>query len=405
MRHAARRLAPAAALAVAGALAPTTAAYAQLPFDGKYGWQIAPVAQSWSFSCCSSDTVPASLQRASQFTLPIAGAFSIGSRVLVDAYMAYVSGTATTRDSATVPSTTARVEGFTDLTVRGSVRLHGNDAMITLGFNLPTGLTNLDSTQFAAMEVLGAPVLQAQSPVLGSGFGATAGVVGAKKIGRWAWGAGASYQYRTEYSPMQAAALGLGTSVTNVKLAPGAAIRLSIGADGLVGQSAMAFSVAATFYTQDELTRTLPGDTLLSTQVTLGPTIQGEWRWRTIAPGFRQLNVFAYERYVARYTTGGKSVAGTNGNFLYFGATGMSPFSPALGLVTQLHGRWLTGLSIDNSLPTAATLVGGAGVGLAWVTGSVTITPMLGAEYGEIDSGLQKFNVTALQFTLTLAGR
>ena len=41
----ARRLASAAAVAAAGALAAWDAAPAQLPFDGKYGWQVAPVYQ------------------------------------------------------------------------------------------------------------------------------------------------------------------------------------------------------------------------------------------------------------------------------------------------------------------------------------------------------------------------
>ena len=390
----------------AAAAAGAVPARAQLPFDGKTGWRIAPIYQAWNFGCCSNDTVPSSLKSAEQFTLPIAGAFAIGQTVLIDGYIAYVQGSATSRDSATVPSHTSRVTGLTDMTVRGSMRLHGDDLRITVGVNLPTGLNNLDSSQFQAMSVLGSPVLAAMSPVLGSGFSATAGVVGAKKIGGWAWGAGASYQYRTEYSPFQAAALGLGSSVTNVKLAPGGAIRVSVGGDGLVGKGAMAFSIAGTFYSQDQLTRTLTGDTLLVTKVTLGPMLQGEWRWRLAAPGFRELNVFAYDRYVSRYkNAAGDQVAGTNGNFLYFGVSGLSPFNPKTALVTQLHGRWLTGLSIDNTLPTAATFTAGLGVGVAFVTGPVSLTPMLGAEWGTINSGVQRFSVAQWQFAFTVAGR
>jgi hypothetical protein len=381
------------------------ASRAQLPFDGKTGWSVGPTAQSWSFGCCSSDTVPASLKGAQQFTIPLSGAFAIGKRVLMDGYVAYVMGNATTRDSGSIGGATARVNGFTDMTVRAGLKLHGDDAMITVGLNIPTGLTDLDSSQFAAMRVLGAPVMQSMSPVLGAGFSATAGAVFAKKIGGWAWGAGASYQYRTEYTPMQAAALGLGTSVTNVKLAPGSAIRVSIGSDGLVGSGAMAFSAAVTIFTQDQMTRTLPGDTLLTTAVTLGPMFQGEWRWRTQAPGFRTLSVFAYDRFLSRYTTAGKTVPGTNGNFLYLGATGITPFNPNFGLVSQLHMRWLTGLSIDNTLATAATVTGGLGIGVSWITGPLALTPMVGAEFGTINSGLQKFGVSEWQISFTVANR
>jgi hypothetical protein len=393
--------AAAAALCLLGA-AP---AAAQLPFDGKTGVTVAPVYQQWSFGCCSSDTVPASLKSAQELTLPLAGAFAIGKHVLIDGYVAYVSGTATTRDSGSIPSQTVRVNGFTDMTVRAGVRMHGDDAIITVGLNLPTGLTNLDSSQFGAMHVLGSPVLAAASPVLGSGFGFTVGGVYAKKISGWAWGLGASYQYRTQYSPMQAAALGLGTSVTNVQLAPGSAFRVSVGTDGLVGSGAMAFSLAGTFYTQDNLTRTLPGDTVLTTQVTLGPMIQGEWRWRLSAPGFRTLNIFAYDRYISRYTSAGKTVPGTNGNFLYFGASGITPLNPDLGLVTQIHGRWLTGLTIDNTLPTAATFTMGAGAGVGWFAGRFVLTPMIGAEFGNIESGLNTFGVTEWQFSFTVGSR
>jgi len=401
-----RRARTALLVACAGLAAGAAAARAQLPFDGKDGWRIAPIAQAWSFGCCSGDSTPSSLKSASEVTLPISGAFAIGHSVLIDAYGAYVVGTATSRDSGSVPSHTVRIDGLTDITVRGSAKLHGDDVRLTLGVNLPTGLTQLDSSQFASMLVLSSPVLNAMSPVLGSGFSFTGGVVGAKHIGKWAWGAGASYQYRGQYSPFQAAALGLGTAVSNVQLAPGSAIRLSVGADGLVGQGAMAFSVAATFYTQDALTQTLPGDTIVSTKVTLGPMFQGEWRWRMSMPAFRELNVYAYDRYVMRYqNAAGATVPGTNGNFFYAGVSGVTSLNPAMSIVSQVHARWLTGLSIDNTLATAATVTGGAGIGVAFVTGPVVITPVVGGEYGTINSGLQTFPVTELQFTLTLASR
>ena len=394
------------ALALVAAAVVPAVTRAQLPFDGKAGWRIAPIAQAWSFGCCSGDSTPGSLKSANEVTLPIAGAFPIGHSVLIDAYMAYVVGSATSRDSASVPSHTVNVNGLTDITVRGSAKLHGDDLRLTVGMNLPSGLTSLDSSQFAAMTVLSSPVLNAMSPVLGSGFSATAGVVGAKHIGAWAWGAGASYQYRGTYSPFQAAALGLGSAVSNVQLAPGSAFRVSVGADGLVGQGAMAFSVAATFYTQDALTQTLPGDTLISTRVTLGPMFQGEWRWRMSTPAFRELNVYTYDRYVMRYQNAQSiSVPGTNGNFFYAGASGVTSLNPNLSLVSQVHARWLTGLSIDNTLATAATVTGGAGIGLAIITGPFVFTPTVGGEYGKINSGLQTFPVTELQLTLTLASR
>ena len=97
-----------AALAVGAVTLAAGAARAQLPFDGKTGWSVGPTAQSWNFACCSSDTAPASLKSAQQFTLPLSGAFAIGKRLLVDGYVAYVMGSATAHDrsgSAAPPRT------------------------------------------------------------------------------------------------------------------------------------------------------------------------------------------------------------------------------------------------------------------------------------------------------------
>ena len=96
---------------------------------------------------------------------------------------------------------------------------------------------------------------------------------------------------------------------------------------------------------------------------------------------------------------------GTNGNFLYLGATGISPLNPDFGIVSQLHVRWLTGLSIHNTLATAATFVGGLGFGVPGSTGPLTLTPIVGAEFGQINSGPQQFGVSEWQISFTVASR
>lgn len=386
---------PAAALALALA---APAAAAQAPLGGVWGVQTGTTFEQWRFACCTDATNgAASVKTASEWTVPITAYVPVGP-VALDVYTAWMHGTVTLR-GAGAPSQS--LDGFTDTYVRGAVRLAGDALLATVGVNVPTGRTTLNAAQLGVVEVLGTPALRYQTPVLGTGWGGTTGLVYTMRAGTWSWGFGASYEYRGQYSPAQAQALGLGTG--NVDLRPGQAVRLSVGTDGLVGQSAMSMSLASTFYTQDRVGLSAGGAP--PAPITLGPMFTGEWQLRAAAGTFRELTVFAFDRYRLQYSRGGAHVHGTDGNELELGATGSIPLGVRTAFVAGLRGRWHTGLSVDTSLPTAGIVSGGADIGLTWQTGPLELHPALGGELGRLDTGPSTISVNKLEASFTISAR
>ncbi|HEX8717648.1 MAG TPA: hypothetical protein VF722_11805 [Gemmatimonadaceae bacterium] len=383
-------------VSLATAAAMTSPLGAQAPLGGQAGWQLAPSYAIWHFDCCTDATDAASIKWASQWTIPIVAAIPEGRNVTIDIASGWMTSDVALRTSATP---TLHLSGPTDTKVRAAVRFGGDALLATFGLNIPTGATNLDAEELNVQRVVGAPQLRFDAPALGTGLGGTAGLVYTRQIGSWSWGLGTSYEYRGEYTPAQAIALGLGTGI--VGLRPGQAVRISIGTDGLVGQSAMSVSLASTIYTKDRISTT-GGATPLD-PITLGPMFTGEWRLRTTAPLFRELSFYAFDRYRTAYRRGGAAVTGTSGNEAEVGAQGLIPVSPSFAFVAGLRGRHFTGLSIDNTLGTAGATLGGGNVGVQWRVGGVALQPAIGAEFGRIDTGVQTVNAHELygSFTIT----
>lgn len=386
---------PTAVLALALA---APAARAQVPLGGSWGAQAGATFEQWHFACCTDATNGgASIATAREWTVPVTAYVPVGP-VALDVYTAYLHGTITLRGAG---APTQTLDGFTDTYVRGAFRLAGDALLATVGVNVPTGRTTLDPEQLGVLEVLGAPALRFQTPVLGTGWGGTTGLVYTMRAGTWSWGLGASYEYRGQYSPAQAQALGLGSG--DFDLRPGQAIRLSVGADGLVGQSAMSASLASTFYTRDRVGLSAGGTP--PAPITLGPMVTGEWQLRAAAGAFRELTVFAFDRYRVQYSRGGARVDGTDGNELELGTTGSIPLGARTAFVAGLRGRWHTGLSVDTSLPTAGIVSGGGDVGFTWQTGPLELHPAVGGELGRLDTGPSTISVTKLEASFTISAR
>ncbi|HEY7878664.1 MAG TPA: hypothetical protein VIC55_10585, partial [Gemmatimonadaceae bacterium] len=385
----------ATAVLMALAAGATTALPAQIPLGGGMGAQTGVTFEQWRFGCCSAATPETSVRQASEWTVPITADVSLG-RVSIDAYAAWMRGEVTLRGP---DQPTYHLDGVTDTYLRAGVHLAGDALLLTVGANVPTGKTTLDGGELNVLDVVGAPALRYQTPVLGTGWGGTTGLVYTARAGEWSWGFGASYEYRGQYSPAQAAALGLGTG--DFDLRPGQAIRVSVGSDGLVGQSAMTMSLASTFYTQDRVALSAGGTP--PEPLTLGPMFTAQWQLRAAAGAFRELSVYAFDRYRMSYHRDGQTVAGTNGNELEFGTTGRIPMGRSLGFVASLRGRYHTGLSIDASLPTAGIVAAGGDVGFAWDAGRFELRPTVGGEFGRLDTGLSRFDVHKLEAALTIS--
>ncbi|MGI8499078.1 MAG: hypothetical protein ACR2OG_16030, partial [Gemmatimonadaceae bacterium] len=357
-------------LAMPAAAAPLRS---QMTLGGPHRLEMAPVFESWRFA----SPTPDSIKSARQISLPLIGSLALGSTWRLDGYTAYSWGQVVLEEGGRKQMVELR--GLADAKLRAGARLHGDDLLATFGLNVPIGKTGLTPGELRAARVLGAPALRFQTPGLGHGPGGTAGLVGARQLGETTVGAGVSLEYRGSYAPVDAAMLGVST------LDPGQAIRFSVGADRLVGQSRLEISLSSTVYGAERLTRTQGGGT---SALRPGATWISELHYELASAWLDEGSLFAYDHYRSSYRTeSGRVVAGTTGNELDVGGMGLHRLGGGTALLAGVTGRWHTGLKVDETLATAAVLSAGAQLGLAVGAGTMQVRPMIGGEYGTFDSG------------------
>lgn len=363
---------------------------------------VGPVFERWSFEAgLRQPTIDGSgaveLRSAGAWSVPVGASVGLGERWTVDLSGAYSSGTVRLRAAdPTLGKDHYSLSGFTDLRARLTGRLVGDNVVATLGANLPSGTTSLDAEQFAALRVLAAPALGLQAPALGTGPGATAGVVLARQIAAWAWAFGASYELRRTYTPI---AFATGLAAPDVD--PGDALHLSLGADGLVGESGMTLALSADLFTDERLEASPPaggGGTIAPAVTTrLGPIYTLDWQLRVAAPRLQELTLYAVDRYRTSYERGGRRVAESSGNYLDAGVRMVFPMASSLGMLTAINVRHHTGLKSDSTLATAATA--GVGVTLGLIrgfAGGYTFQPFVRGDYANITSADAAVSATGI---------
>ncbi|MDF2773077.1 MAG: hypothetical protein K0S86_2572 [Geminicoccaceae bacterium] len=367
---------------------------------------LGPIYERWSFgdglyqtALAGGDSVR--VEGASQLTLPISLSVPLGERWSVDLSGAYASGTVSLASADTALGVSRyRVSGLTDLRLRATGRVVGDNVIVTLGVNLPTGKTSLDAEEFSAMRVLAAPAFGFQTPTLGLGAGGTAGVVVARQVAGWAWALGGSYELRNAYDP-----------VTFVgEMNPSDAVHLSVGGDGLVGRHGMTVGVSADLFTKDRLAPLEPpgggasGAAAAETQ--LGPIVTADWQLRVATSRFRELTLYAVDRYRTKYKRGGAAVDGSSGNYLDAGVRGVLPVSRASAVLGHLNVRNHTGLRSDNSLATAAITSAALTLGLVQDLGNgYALQPFARAQAGRAKTGNNSASARGLAAGVTLGMR
>ena len=401
-----RALAACVTLALAACLTPAAAQDRLFPARSA---NVAPVFERWSFGSglvqpSSDGTSRVELKTVSAWSIPVAASIGLGQRWALDFSTAYSNGTVQLGDAdPSLGQDEYALSGFTDVRARLTGRLVGDNVIATIGANLPTGTTSLDPEEFAALRVLSAPALAMQTPALGTGFGATAGVVVARQIASWAWAFGASYELRRTYTPLSF------TGASAPDMDPGDALHLTLGADGLVGQSGMTLAVTADLFTDDKLeTSVSSGGGSASATVTthLGPIFTVDWQLRVAAPSLRELTFYAIDRYRTPYERGGRQVEESSGNYLDAGVRAVFPVSPNTGVVSAINLRHQTGLKSDSALATAATA--GAGVTLGLVqsfTSGFSLQPFVRVDYGKIKSVESSATGTGIAAGISLGRR
>jgi hypothetical protein len=392
------RLGVAAALAFAFA-APLAA---QQRLTGIRTTVVGPVYEGWSFGdglyqpIAGGDSVR--IDRASQWTIPIAVVFPLGSRFSLDVSAAYAMADVKLGESDPELGTDSySLSGLTDTKVRLTTKLAGENVLFTLGLNGPTGKTELDGEELAALRVMAAPALAFSIPALGTGSGATAGLVFAREVSSWALAFGASYEMRGEYSPV---ALAGGVSTTDFN--PSDAIHLSLGMNGLVGQHEMTLGVSGDFFGEDEIR----SGTVSAPPTRLGPIYTFEWTLDFATRRLREASLFVIDRYRTNYEQDDQKIDESSGNYLDAGLRLIFPAGPRTGIITALGVRHHTGLKVDNTLSTAATATGALTVGLSREIGSgYMFQPFLRAQMGTVETGENSSDATAFGLGVTFSRR
>jgi hypothetical protein len=395
---------PAATLA-AFAVVPALAAQEER-LTGYRTTAISPTYQAWSFSgnlyqptLNGGDSVR--IGRVTQWSVPITVAVPFGARWMLDLSGAYASSSVTleTRDPE-LDTDRYVMNGFLDTRIRLTGRFAGNNLLVTIGYNAPTGATSLNSEELAALRVIASPALSFQAPTLGTGGGGTAGLVFARQIMNWAWAFGASYEYRAAYTPVALAA-GLPTLDFN----PSDAVHLSLAGDGVVGAHGMTLALSVDLFAEDRLSATgQAGQAALNTR--LGPIYSAEWAFRIGATRLRELTLFLTERYRSSYERGGSSVPQSSANYLDAGVRAVFPAGPRTGFMVGVVGRHHTGLKADRSLATAAMAGAGATLGVVHTLGGgYSLQPFLRGQLGRIKTGDNSASARELAAGVTLGRR
>ena len=382
---------------------------------GRWTSAIAPVYEGWRFGGSGAEQPTADgasnvrVREASQWSFPIGVAVPIGARWLLDLSGAYASGTVKlASEDSTLTTNEYTLNGLTDVRLRVVGRLagapSGNGVLVTLGLVAPTGKTELEAKEVNALRVLAAPALGFQVPTLGAGAGATAGVVGAREIGGWSLALAASYELRRGYEPGTVA-----TGVPLPELDPSDAVHLSLGADRLLGgKHGMTVALSADLFTEDHLRESgsLGGAAPVQNDVTTkpGPVYTLDWQLQLAPPqGFRELTLYAVDRYRAEYSRSGQAVAGSGGNYLDLGARSTIRAGQKMGVLLWLSARHQTGLDSDRALATASMRSGALTLGLVRELGAgLSVQPFVRGQAGTLETGDERTNLTGVAFGISL---
>jgi hypothetical protein len=340
------------------------------------------------------------LSRVAQWSVPVAASTAVGEQWTVDVMTAYASGTVTlNREDPVIGARELTLSGPTDVRVRATGRFLGERLLLTLGANVPTGATELDAEQVTALRALSAPAFGLQAPLLGAGGAATAGLVYALPVGAsWAWAFGSSYEYRASYSPAAVSA-----GIATPDFSPAAAVHFSLGADGLVGRHGATLTASLDLFGEDRVGAT-SGAAPPPTR--LGPVATVDARLRLAAEGFRELTIYAVDRYRTSFERGGESVPESAGNYLDAGVSAVRALGARTGLLTGLNVRHHTGLAFDDGIQTAAAALGALTLGVTHAFGSgLELAPFVRGQLGRVESASESSAARGFAGGVTLTRR
>ena len=379
-------------------LAPTLPAQRAL----KLGTEIiaAPAFQSWTFTA----PVPLDsllIKSARQVSLPFSLQVPLHARWM-GSITGAVASSSLDADGAN-GKVTRSFTGVSDIRVRANGRLRGDGVQITLGLNLPTGAVELSPEQNDVLRVVAAPALNAQVPIAGSGFGATAGLILARQISGWAWALGAGVEKRGSYAPLDAQIAGLDS---RTELEPGSAGHVSLGTDGLVGRHRFSGGIVADIFGTDQVQLVSNDNTVKTEKYQLGPTMFAAFQLLVDNTHIRNFTLRLNERFRSGFKNGsGEQVDGSSGNYLEFGAAGLVGAPGRTSLLVGADVRQHSGLPVDKGIIGASLAAVGITAGLSIPTSTLEWRPNVHLFGGSIKTERIKTGLTGVSLGMTVIAR
>ncbi len=322
-----------------------------------------------------------------QFTLPITASSPIAGGWRLDLTTLFAAGRITFNDAAAPGGTrTATLSGISDVRARATGRFLHDNVIMTVGLNLPSGRTALNTEQFSTLRIVAAPALGLGSSPVGAGLSGTLGLVLAQQVGRWSLAYGTSYEARGRYQPVAALTAGTGSA----DFLPGGVIRMSLGADRLVGPHRLSLAAAADVFADDRLRGSAIGDSLPpagatgDTRVRLGPVLSGDVQLVLAAPRFRELLAYSSYRWRAPFARDGRTVERSSGQYVEAGVRAVVPWASGRDVILASDARWHSGLGVDQGLPTAGVTSAGVSAGLQIGRGLFSVQPYVRAQAGSL---------------------
>ena len=322
-----------------------------------------------------------------QFTMPITASSSIAGGWRLDLTTLFAAGRITYTDASAAGGTrSASLSGISDVRARATGRLLHDAVVMTVGLNLPSGITSLDASQFSTLRIVAAPALGLASSPVGAGLSGTIGLVLAQQVGRWSLAYGTSYEARGRFQPVAALTAGSGSA----DFLPGGVFRMSLGADRLLGPHRLSVAAAADIFADDRFRGSATGDSLppamaqAETRVRLGPVLSGDVQLMISAPRLRELLVYSSYRWRAPFARDGRTVERSSGQYVEAGVNAVVPWATGRDVILASDARWHSGLGIDQGLPTAGVTSAGVSAGLAIGRGLLSVQPYVRAQAGSL---------------------
>lgn len=328
--------------------------------------------------------------RLGRWGLDLTGAWASGGAMM----------TATT-DAGEEETRLLAISGPTDMKLRVTGPVLGDNLVVTAGVNLPTGRTGLGVDETIALQAIGAPAFRMPVSLFGSGFGYTLGAVRAFDGGDWAFALGASVEQRSEYSPI---ALALSAGESETRLAPGSAIHVTAAMDRPVGESVWSVLVVGDFFSADRVSTS--DASAPETEYTLGPQVTvvtqlafGGGRWRS---GAASLSAQVRSEFT---DSSGTAVGGSGGSYLEGAIGGVLGSEGRTGLVLGVDVRRHSGLAFTDALVGLATMAGGLSIGVEVPRGGSVMRLVLRGQAGTFDTGTAKSSGSGISIGFSLASR